>query len=380
MNLSFSSSPGDDIDTADGGASYGPWVPEQIHRLSSNFVDFLSRWRDGGAFVKQDWPFQTLERLGSNRDMRELEEWRMARLAIDPLAQEAMAKVRRLRQSLALNGARLLADLEQRYRFVVIVGIPRSGGSYLTAEAFNAIGVQADLVPAMIAHDGFPDARPFSMRGTVSSLRSLDHFAEYLAAVELFFSGFERTGVQVIVPKKATKAAYDGGLFRSVFGRSAEYWVTLRHPVAACISTYEKSGGLPPSGLLGSRSSIEKWIVRDLIHYGNTQRGLDAMHYVEAYCKYWEYYHLNLAAGGLLAKASPRLVVYGRERMMGAAQSMHDQLGSLGGGAADFEEKAGLADVHPEWMETAERAVRRVAAAWEAYGLRFPVAEVLACR
>lgn len=53
--------------------------------------------------------------------------------------------------------------------------------------------------------------------------------------------------------------AYQGSFFREVFGPDADCLITLRHPIAACISTYEKSGGLPADGKFCVRSKIEDW-------------------------------------------------------------------------------------------------------------------------
>lgn len=90
-----------------------------------------------------------------------------------------------------------------RYNFICVVGTPRHGGSYVTKQLFRAL---ESMIP---------------------------------------------------VTKKATKAAYQGGFFDRVLGPNAEYIITLRHPIPACISTYEKSGGLPADGRLAVRGNIE---------------------------------------------------------------------------------------------------------------------------
>ena len=76
------------------------------------------------------------------------------------------------------------------------------------------------------------------------------NMAEYLAMVEVFCANSRLFDNFVIVPKKATKAAYQGAFFNTVLGPNTEYVITLRHPVAAAISTYEKSTGLPQDGLV----------------------------------------------------------------------------------------------------------------------------------
>jgi hypothetical protein len=85
-------------------------------------------------------------------------------------------------------------------------------------------------VPNAIAHDGFPDAAPFSFKENHNSLTiMIQNMAEYLAMVEVFFANSRLFGNCVIVPKKATKAAYHGAFFNTAFGSQTEYWITLRH-------------------------------------------------------------------------------------------------------------------------------------------------------
>ncbi len=115
-----------------------------------------------------------------------------------------------------------------------------------------------------LAHDGFPEASPFQLRaGANTWVLSLHTMAEYLTMVEMFFGGAKRVSGKVVVPKKLTKGIYSGGFFHRVLGEAVEHVFTLRHPVTCCISTYEKSGGLPENGLFTVRSNIEEWCRRD---------------------------------------------------------------------------------------------------------------------
>lgn len=115
-----------------------------------------------------------------------------------------------------------------------------------------------------------------------------------------------------------------------MFGPDAEYIVTLRHPLAACISTYEKSGGLAPNGLFQTRSNIEEWAQRDIVTGGTAPERVAAMDYFEAYARYWTFYHQQLAISGLAWEQLWTIAPYGKERLMGLAQTLAGRLGHGG--------------------------------------------------
>ena len=134
--------------------------------------------------------------------------------------------------------------------------------------------------------------------------------------VEMLFGEANRHEDQIIIPKKATKAAYAPGLFQSVLGTSAEGIITIRHPVPACISTYGSAGGRPADQRFVTRGNIERLWARDLISAGFSDREINDMDYFDAYLRYWEDYHMRLAMSGANITRHYRVVAYGAERFM----------------------------------------------------------------
>jgi hypothetical protein len=231
-------------------------------------------------------------------------------------------------------------------------------------------------VPSVIAHDGFPNITPYVLAdGHNTHTFVTQQMAEYLAMVEVYFTRARRVDGYTVVPKKATKAAYQGAFFNSVLGPHTEYIVTLRHPVAACISTYEKSGGLPLDGRFDARGNIEEWIKRDLVWLGADEGSLLRGDYFEIYLRYWENYHRLLAFSGLAANRNWTIVAYGKESLTTLAEKLHARFGSA---AAPGEFKVfDKRSRHRGWSGKAEQAIARVAQAWALAGLRFPVDEVM---
>lgn len=344
--------------------------------VSPVFIDFLHRHITEAQF-EGGWHDQLSEELIPGK----ADERQQAAIAVaeqvlnDSAGQKAVMRSYELLTALMTGQPDKLRNIHERYRFLCVVGCPRHGGSYLTSELFRAIGMKPDEVPNAIAHDGFPDAAPFQLKPDYNSLTVMtQNMAEYLAMVELFFSNSRLFSNHVVVPKKATKAAYHGAFFQAVLGPETEYLITLRHPLAACISTYEKSTGLPPDGRFQARGNIEEWARRDAQQTGMSETALAAASYLDVYLRYWEQYHYQLALTGLASGRPWTVVAYGRERLMDLAAAFHKRFRS-GASPTDFKvfDKRSR---HPDWAERADAALVRVAGVWGALGLPFPLAEL----
>jgi hypothetical protein len=294
----------------------------------------------------------------------------------DPLGQKAIYRAYDLLAAISIGTMQKLKALHERYRFICVVGCPRHGGSYLTKELFAALGQDAARVPNVIAHDGFPNVTPYALDDRHNAYTSFtQQTAEYLAMVEVYYAKSRRVDGYTIVPKKATKAVYQGAFFNAILGPKTEYIITLRHPVAACISTYEKSTGLPLDGRFDVRGNIEEWVKRDLMWLGADEGSLLRSDYFDAYLRYWENYHCLLALSGLAVNRNWTIVAYGRERLMALARKLHERFGST---AAPSEFKVfDKRSRHPEWNGKAEKSIARVAETWKLAGLVFPVDEVM---
>ena len=348
--------------------------------VSPVFIDFLAHLLEGRPFDDGEWADQTSEKL--NFGLPELQ--RRAEAAApgvmnDERGRAHVGRAYGLLLALLTGDFKPIEDLQRRFHFINVIGIPRTGGSYLTAELFRALGIEPRRVPFAIAHDGFPEAGPFEIAPAANSwVRSLHTMAEYLSMVELFFGAHTAHQGRIVVPKKLTKGIYAGGFFHRILGEAVEHIVTLRHPVAACVSTYEKSGGLPADGRLLIRSNIEDWCRRDLLYTGCTAPELERMDYFDAYLRYWEQYHYYVATTGLSANRELRVVVYGKERLQALAQHFHQRFGStLAPG--QFKVNTTARERHPEWIKRAEPALQRVAGLWERVGIALPLGELAEC-
>lgn len=346
--------------------------------ISPMMIEFLDRTITGKP-QEAVWPDQLSETLvpGEAAERIRYANEVSDRVLNDPLGQKAILRAYELFAAISIGTTSKLRDIHDRYRFICVVGCPRHGGSYLTKELFLAIGHEPEKVPNVIAHDGFPDISPFILQeGTNGHTAAAQHMAEYLAMAEVFFArSFRDRDGFTVVPKKATKAAYDGAFFGAALGPRTEYIITLRHPVAACISTYEKSTGLPLDGRFAARGNIEDWVKRDLAWLGLDEGAIARGDYFDAYLRYWEHYHYRLALTGLPAGAGRTIVAYGKERLMGLAAKLRGKLDNSGapGEFKVFDYRSR----HAEWSAKATGPIARVAQVWKSAGWNFPVDEVM---
>lgn len=347
---------------------------------SPAFVKFLAGALFGAPHAGDAWPDQVSERLSRPRpDESEIANEAARRVMADAAGRELVARAYRYLLALLMGDLEPLTEFQSRFHFISIVGVPRTGGSYLTAELYRALGIPPDDVPGALAHDSFPDAGPFAIEpGTNSWVNSLKTMAEYMVMVEVFFGERQAHSSKIVVPKKFTQAMYAAGLVRSVLGRDTTTILTLRHPAAACVSTYEKSGGLPAGGRFAVRSNIEEWCRRDLMHAGRSAPQLHGMDYFEVYLQYWELYHLSIATNGLAAGRNLHTVTYGKAAFEAIAGRYHHDFHSALK-ASEFQVPGAAAHRHPDWVARSRPSLERIAAAWRVVGLSFPLGEIASC-
>src|SRR5262249_17751007 len=158
-------------------------------------------------------------------------------------------------------------------------------------------------------------------------------------------------------------------------GDGSDGIITIRHPIPACISTFESSGGLPADHRFVQRGNLERLWARDLLSAGFSESEIADMDYFDAYLRYWEDYHVRLAMGGANLTRHYRVVPYGAERLMREARRNANRYGSSSANVEQFHVHD-RHDDHPEWIARAEPALRRVGDQWTRIGMAFPLDEI----
>ncbi|HHL31004.1 MAG TPA: hypothetical protein ENJ41_00365 [Oceanospirillales bacterium] len=344
---------------------------------SKDFLDFLFRFRSGKAF-NENWYDQLSEKLkpGSQQQVEERLKKHANKALTDEVIKRALMQSYNYTMAILLGEIEMIRNVFQKYKFIFVIGCPRSGGSYLTRQIYLSLGMKPNKVPGLIAHDGFPKAWPFYIGKKHNQHTDMTRYiSEYLVMVDMFFNDRPQHENKIIIPKKDLNAAYHGAFFNQILGSDAEYIITVRHPVTSCISTYEKSGGYPEDGKFIARSTIENFASRDNIFTGADAESIYNKEYFDVYLRYWEQYHLNLALTGLCAQRKYEIVGYTRTDMMNAAERFHARFNT--NSTAENFKVFDKRKRHTQWSKKAEKAVYRVKNVWDQVGLNFPMDEVM---
>ncbi|MHB8424700.1 MAG: hypothetical protein ACYDB9_06020 [Gammaproteobacteria bacterium] len=213
-------------------------LTDQSFPVSGAFLDFVCRKLEGSRFEDVDWLDQVTEKFTANRSIVDS----MAKSNASAVLSSSVGRkvIEELYQVLTwiLSGDSLsLAKYFKGYRFVWIVGAPRTGGTFLLNRALQHYRVSSDLLnlPAFVVHDGTPDiAYPGPVRSVNVLAHSAMQMAELAIAIKLLYPS------PCVVVKKALKYAFAGPLFDSVFGEPYEVVVTVREPLPVAWSVMQK--------------------------------------------------------------------------------------------------------------------------------------------
>ncbi|RAP57637.1 hypothetical protein [Oleiagrimonas sp. MCCC 1A03011] len=333
-------------------------------------------WTDGSY----DWANQTEDFLATPAALPDFDE----SLLQTPLSKRAVNDTLQIAIALLSGNYPLVRDYLKDTRFAFVIGYPRSGGSYLTKELLRTIGLEHTHVSEALAHDGFPDLRETwydwaGDRPYYHLQHSVFEVAEFLVIAHLYYQ--RRTAKREdglwLVPKKMHKMVAWAGSFKMLLGQGrADYIMTVRHPVPACISIYEKGGELPADGLFpmaAPRSAIEHWVINDLMHLGHSAQEIARMPYIDAVLTSWSQFHLRMAGSGLFLgdRNEIRIVPYGKSELETVVRD-YRAAWSSDGGAPEPVHVHDKAAQHPDWIARGDAAVDAVARAWASLGLPFP--------
>jgi hypothetical protein len=343
---------------------------------SPAFIDFLHTFLTDAKPTVARWYAQDEEELLVGRDaFAGIQEKGRAVMSRPDGVERVVQSYRYFKEMLIGRPATL--ERLKHFSFFFVIGIPRSGGTYLTKQLFRAAQLDYTRVQTALAHDGFPNLALLSFEEKTNlHTNSILQLAEYLTMVEMYFTRYGKLAYKsaVVVPKKFTKAVYNFPLIKEIFGTDSYYLITLRHPLAMIRSTLEKSGGLPEGGRFAVRSAIEQWALQDWRRWGTTDQELGRMTYFDVMLEYWKRYHYQMALSGLPRMPTARIITYGRERMTQAAQTLFDELGvTLVPEEFKIAEPAAF---DPQHAAQADLALEQVARFWRDLGLPFPQADL----
>jgi len=343
---------------------------------SPAYIEFLYATLSGNNYFAGEWYAQEGESLVRDPDRFSDITEKAKIVSRDPRGNKFLLRSYRFFKELLTGNMDTLKEI-QRFHFYFVIGIPRTGGTYLTKQLFRASDIDYRKVQNAVAHDGFPHLANLSFRESGNlHTNGLLQLAEYLAMVEIFFDQHGKRIHQgrIVVPKKFTKAVYYFDLIRELFSDNADYLVTLRHPLSVCQSVLDKSGGMPADRRFVVRSAIERWALNDWIYRGVPEDEVLQMDYVDCMLGYWKRFHFQMAMAGIPAMPGTRLVPYGEKYM---TETVSDYFRSFDVALEPEDFKVAPAPEFPPQAQSAADAVLEdVAAFWRSMDMVFPVEQV----
>jgi hypothetical protein len=345
---------------------------------SPAFVEFLHTDLTGGEYYAGSWHAQDEESLASNEGRFEGLREKIAFVLGKPEGRERVLQSYKYFKEMLTGRPDSLKGI-QRFRFFFVIGIPRTGGTYMTKQLFRGAGMDYKKVQNALAHDGFPHlgTEAFQEKGGNIHTNGLLQLAEYLTMVDLYFTKYGRLAYNggIVVPKKFTKGVYSFPLIQQVIGNNAEYIITLRHPLSMVQSVLDKSGGMPKDGRFAVRSAIERWAMDDWMRWGVQEAQIKKMNYIDVFLGYWKRYHYQIAMETIPTMKATHLLPYGRVPMTAMVKKFYEGFGT-NLEAEPFKE-APKPEFGPEAAQKGDAVVQQVAGFWKSLGLTFPVEGVL---
>ncbi len=356
--------------------------------VSSTFALFLELAVFGKSTIPPnlDWGDQVTEKMhgpgASLPDFIKIVRESANRAFSTPLGRDLTLRSFNLFGDLLVGNPATLARIQAQRRHIFVISAPRHGGSYLTKELYRATGIDPTTVPNYLAHDGYPDCTPtwYTSEGPMAvpaTRKAMQQTAEWIIMADYYFRDRPAVAGLPTFVKKGTKMVYLGPFFRETFGPHAEWVVIVRHPVPACVSLYEKAGGLPDNGLFPAhpRSVIERWVMESWALDGVSRVEVAKMPYFTAYLHYWQRYHVALATGGLLLGKQQRRTILGYvpESCESFIQGQLARFAVAEDPTPEtFHASEKARNRHPDWMREAESTVNDVSRIWQMMGLEFP--------
>lgn len=266
---------------------------------SGAFIDFLLCFVEGRQFSDVGWEDQVTEGFsGGDRSIDKCASRNARALLALPRGRELIAYFYKVVHALLSSDFSFLRREFAGYKFSYVVGVPRSGGTFLLRRLLlhhnSCAAYPVSLLPALAIHDGTPDVSLPGALPVLSSLnRNVVQLAELFVALKLLYPR------KCTVVKKMSRYAFAGPLLSSVFPSPRLLYVTIRHPCNVALSTLDKCGAgarfRSGSSQFAVRCAIDEQVLQSVCSfYGFSSPGVFSMSYVKCFALYWRLFYLSL--------------------------------------------------------------------------------------
>ncbi|MCZ6466652.1 MAG: hypothetical protein O6829_05185 [Alphaproteobacteria bacterium] len=266
--------------------------------------------------------------------------------------------------------------------FIFIVGITRSGGTYLLTQLLEANGIDYRHLSLSMVHDGIPsyaymlDSLTVPMRYVAAAFE----FFQFLAWAQEAFDG------RGTVVQKRIGYAHWLPQLDAILGDASIYIVTIRNPLHCFGSVVDldaaafglEGGSILRCYLRSDMPNAGRWLQVVQKYHDVSAREWERLNAGQQFLRYWEAYYREFAnTPGLKGRLVPLAYgdAYRRYIEENYPEFSKGKPGALTTSRRNYEvikEYFGLSE------SMVDEAVANVATDWERNGLVFPTGEILA--
>jgi len=178
-----------------------------------------------------------------------------------------------------------MRDLIAEKEHIWIIGVPRSGGTYLLKECMRAVGKDYTTTWGQLCHDGFPPVTSYRENPEPArSMRFIYAMAQYFVMASLEDGD--------VIPKKLHTLIAEPGFVNKYL---TNVYITRRHPMDSCMSMLGRGGGMPEDRRMPrDRTNIERQVWDLLAYHGVDPDNTRNTDYFYTYLEYWNLFTKEL--------------------------------------------------------------------------------------
>lgn len=260
------------------------------------FVYFADRLFN--SKVEDEWYNQVDEKVSNSGEVLADMMEKQKAVIEDPKGKELIAKCYDYFSKI-INGKHKEIEFAQKSKPIFIIGMPRTGGTYVTKQAFKALGMDYKKMTFSLAHDAFPSVKPNPYQMDINEyLRTCLDIACFIVMAEYEYT--TKDNPFPTFPKKSCNMLYHLGLFSHIFPR-AEYIFTHRDVGGIYGSIMDKRGSYKELDKKFNVSIvIDQFITELLISKNINNKAIFNSDYYSVFYEYYKHYHMTLLSSGLL--------------------------------------------------------------------------------
>lgn len=270
-----------------------------------------------------------------------------------------VAKADEFDDRLSDNPLRCIESVAPERSWVFVVGMARTGGTYLLNELVALAGEDLTNYEFRMIHDGIPIYENLAFWRRDEQRRKLQYeLAQWLAWVQLEMDSFP------LIPKKRISFAHALPYLDGIFGDRAHYIFTIRHP-GELADSWAEMENLNRDGLDETQKS---WWAYMSARTGIDRESWTALEFRDRVLLLWEQYHRDIAESVPISgtvdvlKFGPAYSTFiARQAEAMEVDHQPDEFSATDRTLAD------------EWRdETVNETIESVRSTWDKHGLTFP--------